>query len=165
VNERFFLNVCGTGFDVTVLDYAEDEKERHRGLTPYFIGLIKAISHYRSLHLTITADGVKENGLFLICSIANGRYIGGGIPICPAADIKDGKLDLVMIKGIRRWRIPFYLPGLMMSKDLTFRITKHRRVDSVRIEGKDLRINIDGDIVSLREAEFRINPASLNLIR
>ena len=165
VNERFFLNVCGTGFDVTVLDYAEDEKERHRGLTPYFIGLIKAISHYRSLHLTITADGVKENGLFLICSIANGRYIGGGIPICPAADIKDGKLDLVMIKGIRRWRIPFYLPGLMMSKDLTFRITKHRRVDSVRIEGKDLRINIDGDIISLREAEFRINPASLNLIR
>ena len=28
VNERFFLNVCGTGFDVTVLDYAESEKEK-----------------------------------------------------------------------------------------------------------------------------------------
>ena len=36
VNDRLFLNVCGTGFDVTVLDYAESEKEKHRGLTPYF---------------------------------------------------------------------------------------------------------------------------------
>lgn len=165
VNDRFFLNVCGTGFDVTVLDYAENEKEKHRGLTPYFIGLIKAIFHYRSVHLSVTTDGEKEDGQYLICSIANGRFIGGGIPICPAADIKDGKLDLVLIKGIGRWRIPFYLPGLMMSRDLKFGITRHRKADTVLIEGQNMRINIDGDIVSMSGAEFRIRPASLILIR
>lgn len=165
VNDRFFLNVCGTGFDVTVLDYAESEKEKHRGLTPYFIGLVKAISHYKSVQLSVTADGDREEGRFLICSIANGRFIGGGIPICPAADIRDGLLDLVLINNVHRWQIPFYLPGLMMSKDLKFRITKHRKVKTVLIEGKGLRINIDGDIVSMSRAEFRVNPSSLVLIR
>ena len=165
VNEKFFLNVCGTGFDVTVLDYAESEKEKHRGLTPYLIGLFKAISHYRSVHLTLTADGKKAEGQYLICSIANGRYIGGGIPICPEADIGDRKLDLVLIKNVRRWQIPFYLPGLMMSRDLKFRITSHERVDTVLIEGTDMRINIDGDIMPMSKAEFRINPGSLLLIR
>ena len=165
VNGQFFLNVCGTGFDVTVLDYAEKEKARHRGLTPYFIGLIKAISHYKSILLTLTTDGVTESGQYLICSIANGRYIGGGIPICPVADIRDGKLDLILIRNIPRWQIPFYLPGLMMSRDLKFRITCHRIADSVMIKGKDLRINIDGDIRSMSHAEFRISPASLFLIR
>ena len=165
VNDRFFLNVCGTGFDVTVLDYAESEKEKHRGLTPYFIGLIKAIFHYNSVRLSLTADGRKEDGQFLICSIANGKYIGGGIPICPDADIRDGYLDLVMIRSISRWQIPFYLPGLMMSRDLKFKITRHRKVSEVLIEGKDLRINIDGDIISMSRADFRINPGSLLLIR
>ena len=165
VNEILFLNVCGTGFDVTVLDFAESEKEKHRGLTPYFLGLIKAIFHYRSVCLTLTADGENEKGHYLICSIANGRYIGGGIPICPAADIEDGKLDLVMIRNVRRWQIPFYLPGLMMSRDLKFRITRHRKVSSVLIEGTNMRINIDGDIRSMSHAEFRIRPASLVLIR
>ena len=165
VNERFFLNVCGTGFDVTVLDYAEGEKEKHRGLTPYFIGLIKAIFHYRSVSLSVKADTETENGRYLICSIANGCYIGGGIPICPRADIQDGFLDLVLIRNIRRWQIPFYLPGLMMSKALNFRITRHRKVKRVMIEGSDLRINIDGDIVSMSSADFRIRPASLILIR
>ena len=165
VNERFFLNVCGTGFDVTVLDYAENEKKKHRGMTPYFLGLIKSIFHYESVSLTLTSDGVKEEGQYLICSIANGRFIGGGIPICPEADICDGCLDLVLIRSVKRWQIPFYLPGLMLSRDLKFRITKHKKVSEVLIEGKDLRINIDGDIVSMSRADFRINPGSLLMIR
>ncbi len=165
VNDRFFLNVCGTGFDVTVLDYAESEKEKHRGLTPYFLGLIKAITHYKSVQLAVTADGEKEEGAYLVCSIANGRFIGGGIPICPAADVQDGFLNLVLIQSVHRWQIPFYLPGLMMSRDLKFRISKHRKVKTVLIEGKDLRINIDGDIQPMDRAEFRIRPASLMLIR
>ena len=165
VNERFFLNVCGTGFDVTVLDYAETEKKKHRGMTPYLLGLVKAIFHYKSVDLSVTSDGVQEKGRYLVCSIANGKYIGGGIPICPEADIGDGMLDLVMIRGIRRWRIPFYLPGLMMSRDLKFGITCHRKAETVVIEGKDLRINIDGDILTMARAEFRINPGSLLLIR
>ena len=165
VNDRFFLNVCGTGFDVTVLDYAESEKEKHRGLTPYLLGLLKAIAHYKSVQLAVTADGEKEEGAYLVCSIANGRFIGGGIPICPAADVQDGFLNLVLIQSVHRWQIPFYLPGLMMSRDLKFRITKHRKVKSVLIEGTNLRINIDGDIQPMDRAEFRINPASLLLIR
>lgn len=165
VNDRFFLNVCGTGFDVTVLDYAESLKEKHRGLTPYFLGLLKAIAHYRSVRLKVTADGETEEGKYLVCSIANGRYIGGGIPICPAADPADGKLDLVLIQHRARWQIPFYLPGLMLSRDLKFRITSHRRVSSVLIEGENLRINIDGDIQSMDRVEFTLKPASLRLIR
>ena len=98
VNYQFFLNVCGTGFDVTVLDYAESLKDKHRGLTPYLIGLLKAIRHYESVKLKVTADGKTEEGRYLVCSIANGRYIGGGIPICPEANPADGKLNLVLIK-------------------------------------------------------------------
>lgn len=165
VNDRFFLNVCGTGFDVTVLDFAENEKKKHRGLTPYFLGLIKAIFHYRSIHLNITADNFSEEGNYLICSIANGRFIGGGIPICPAADIQDNKLDLVLIRGIHRWQIPFYLPGLMMKKALHFRITRHITVSEIIIKGENMRINIDGDIQSMNDVVFRINPSSLLLIR
>ena len=164
VNGEFFLNVCGTGFDVTVLDYAEKNKAKTRGLTPYFLGLLEAIFHYRPLRLTVTRDGKRETIDALICSVANGQYIGGGIPICPAADPTDGLIDLVLIKGIPRWRIPFYLPGLMMSGALRFRITRHETVQKVLVEGNGLRVNIDGDIRSMEKAEFAVHPGSLMLI-
>lgn len=165
VNGEFFLNVCGTGFDVTVLDYAEAEKAKHRGLTPYLLGLVKANFHYRSVRLKITDETGVTEGRFLVCTVANGRYIGGGIPICPAADPSDGLLDLVLVRHVPRRRIPLYLPGLMMGRDLTFRITTHRRVRSVTFEGEKLRVNIDGEIRTMDGAEFRIRPGTLRLIR
>ena len=165
LNEGSFLNVCGTGFDVTVLDYAESLKSKYRGLTPYFLGLLKAIFHYQPVHLKLTADGETEEGDYLICSVANGRYIGGGIPICPAAKVNDGKLDLALVRNVPRRRIPLYLPGLMMGKVLGFRITRHRLVDSVSFEGEGLRVNVDGEIFSMDHAGFGIRPGVLNLIK
>lgn len=164
INGSFFLNVCGTGFDVTVLECAEEKKKKHRGLMPYFLGLLQAIRVYAPSELQISFNSREENGEYLVCSIANGKIIGGGIPICPAADVHDGMLDLVMIRNVPRWRIPFYLPGLMLSKDLTFRITEHVRTKEVTIRGHGLKFNIDGEIRRLDEAQFVVRPESLLLI-
>ena len=164
INGEFFLNVCGTGFDVTVLECAEEKKKKHRGLTPYLLGLLQAIRVFEPVELTIEHDGETNEGEFLVCSIANGKIIGGGIPICPDADVHDGKLNLVMIDAVPRWKIPFYLPGLMMKKDLKFKITKHVTTAKVAVRGKGLKFNIDGEIKRLGDAEFVIRPGSLMLI-
>ena len=164
LNDECFLNVCGTGFDVTVLECADDKKKKHRGLTPYFLGLLQAIRIFEPVDLQISHDGQSADGEYLICSVANGRCIGGGIPICPDANPSDGKLNLVMIRKVPRWKIPFYLPGLMLSRDLTFRITSHLLTESVTIRGKGLRFNIDGEIRRIDEAHFQIHPGSLLLI-
>lgn len=164
LNDEFFLNVCGTGFDVTVLECADDKKKKYRGLTPYFLGLLQAIRIFDPVNLQISYDGTPADGEYLICSVANGRYIGGGIPICPDADPADGKLNLVMIRKLPRWKIPFYLPGLMLSRALKFKITSHQLAESVIIRGKGLRFNIDGEIRRMDEACFMIHPRSLLLI-
>ncbi len=165
VNDKTFLNVAGTGFDVTVLDYAESLKSKFRGLTPYLLGLLKAIAHYRAVSLKISIDGKKEEGKYLICSIANGRYFGGGIPICPAAKADDNRFDVVLVQDVPRWRIPFYLPGLMRGKILTFGIARHLLAENVILEGKGMRINTDGETAPKDRAEFSILKGTLMLIR
>ena len=165
VNGDLFLNVCGTGFDVQVLDHAESYKSRYRGLLPYFLGLLKAIAHYQPVHLKLKSEGIEEEGDYLVCSVANGRYIGGGIPICPAADISDGKLDLVLVENVSKGRLPFYLPGLMMSRILKFGITRHLLADEVSFEGRGIRVNVDGEILPMDRAVFRVQKGALRLIR
>ncbi len=164
LNDGSFLNVCGTGFDVTVLDNAESFKSRYRGLFPYLLGLLKAIFSYRPVHLKLTVDGEPEEGDYLICSVANGRFIGGGIPICPAAEISDGLLDLVLVENVPRRKIPLYLPGLMMGKVLDFKCTRHRLVREVSFEGQGLRVNVDGEILSMDSVHFGIREKALRLI-
>ena len=165
LNEGSFLNVGGTGFDVTVLDFAESLKQRYKGLTPYFLGLLKAITHYKPVHLKLEIDGKKEEGEYLICSVSNGRFFGGGIPICPVAELEDGKLDVILVENVPRRKIPFYLPGLMMGKILKYRVARHILAEEVRLEGKNMRVNADGEIFSMDQVTFGIRKKVLKLIR
>ncbi len=164
INGRPFLNVCGTGFDVSVLDHTEKHKKHMRGLLPYLLGLIGAIFGNKPIRISVARDGGEpKEETVLICSIANGRFIGGGIPICPAADPGDGLFDLVTVAHVPRWKIPFYLPGLMGAKILKFGITHHETVKSVVIRSEGMRVQIDGEIVSMDEAEIRVQAGALRV--
>lgn len=163
MNERLFLNVCGTGFDVTVLEQTVSAKRYCRGLLPYLVGLVRGIFHYRPVHVRLTVDGETREEEVLVCSVANGRYIGGGIPICPAAQPDDGLLDLVVVEKKPRWQIPFYLPALMMGRILRLRVTSHIRCRTVRIVSPGMRLNVDGEVFSMDEAAFRVMPGRLML--
>lgn len=168
VNDLLFANECGAGFDVTVLDYANKYREKLKGSISYLMGVVKAIFCHQSSPMVIEADGKPVfNGKCLVFSVANGKYIGGGLPISPEADVESGKLELIVLQDCPRPRMLFqYLPGLLGGKILKFKDTVvHRRVDAVKVRspipGERLRINIDGEIRDMEECEFTILPHSL----
>ena len=163
LNERLFLNVCGTGFDVTVLDYTLSAKKYCRGILPYLVGLVRGIAHYKPVHVRFTADGHTEERELLICSVANGRFIGGGIPICPDAAADDGLLDLVVVEHKPRWVLPFLVPSLLMGRVLKFPFTTHKRCTSVEIVSEGMRLNVDGEILPMSTAKFSVMPGVLSL--
>ena len=166
INGTLFANECGAGFDVAVLDYARPVKKYLRGLLPYLWGVLQAIFRYRCLPMEIEADGKPVfSGSCLVVSVANGRYIGGGIPISPAADLQSGKLELIVLRSCSRLRMIRYLPGLLSGKILRFQDTVvHCRADRVTVRPiggiESLRVNIDGEIHPLSHCEFSLHPAS-----
>lgn len=158
-----FLNVCGTGFDVTVLDYMQAAKKHFRGLLPYMIGLLRGIVHHKPVHVRFVVDGKAQEKDVLLCSVANGRFIGGGIPVCPDAAPDDGLLDAVIVENRPRWQIPFYLPGLMMGKIDRFKVTTHVRCRNMQVVSKGMRLNVDGEIFQLDSVDFSVLPGKLLL--
>lgn len=163
LNQRMFLNVCGTGFDVQTLEYTLAAKKYARGILPYLIGLVRTIFSYKPVHVSFTVDGDTQERDVLLCSIANGQFIGGGIPVCPDARPDDGLMDMVIVETKPRWKIPFYLPGLLMGRIDKFKITTHKRCNAMIIESKGMKLNVDGEILTMDRAEFQIMPGKLML--
>lgn len=163
INDRHFLNVCGTGFDVTVLEQMERLSSKMRGLLPYLIGVLRAIAVFKPIHVRYTMNGMTEERDVLICAVANGRFIGGGIPICPKAEVNDHLLDVVIVDSVPRWRVPFYLPGLLMGKVLDFGITRHVRCEAISVESKRMSLQIDGEIFHMDRADFAVQPGVLQM--
>lgn len=156
LNERFFLNECGTGFDVMVLDFAEQVKNRLHGMLPYLYGVVRAVAAFRPIPMHIEiGDEVVLDGSYMVCAIGNGSFIGGGIPIVPSADLTDGLLDVLVVDAVPRWRIPFYLPALLKGTLHTKKSVTHRYlVPRCVLKCEHMRLNIDGEILPMDEARF-----------
>lgn len=164
MNDSFFINVCGTGFDVMVLDYAVQATKFCRGIWPYLYGVLRAIKNFKpiSMHIEIDDETVLD-GKYLLCSIANGKFIGGGIPIAPVADVADGLFDIVVVDAVPRWKIPFYLPGLLSGKLLHYKVAKHYRASKCVLASKGMRLNVDGEILPVESTFFTCQRDALKI--
>ncbi len=164
MNDRFFMNVCGAGFDVMVLDYALDAKKRLSGIWPYLYGVIRAIKTFKPFQMHIEVDeNTVLDGKYMICSIANGRYIGGGIPIAPLADVTDGVFDVFVVDAVPRWKIPFYLPSLMMGKLYKHKIAHRYLSPACALASPGMRLNLDGEILPIEDTRFTCETDALLL--
>ena len=102
-------------------------------------------------------------GDYLLCVFANGQYIGGGIPVAPLADPGDGKIDVKVVDALPRWKIPFYLPAMLMGKIHEKKITHRYLVENGTLKCANMRLNLDGEIIPMGDCRFVCEKDSLLL--
>jgi diacylglycerol kinase (ATP) len=104
VEDTFFLNSCGFGFDVAVLQGLGDVRWL-RGNAVYLYTALTQLLRFRGLHVTVESTVLaRKRALHMMVLIANGPYFGGGLPIAPTASVTDGELDAIAVHDVRAIR-------------------------------------------------------------
>jgi diacylglycerol kinase (ATP) len=101
IEDVFFLNSCGFGFDVAVLEGVE-RTSWLRGNSVYLYTALRQILGYRGIRLALESQSAFDLHLLLV--IANTPHFGGMFRIAPDASIVDGMLDAIAIADIRPLR-------------------------------------------------------------
>lgn len=166
LNDKAFLNVCGTGIDVSVLEYANQCRKYIKGNLSYIAGLFLAITKHKSNKVKIKIDDNLEiEDKFVICSVGNGRYIGGGIPITQHADVDDSYFDIIMLQDVARLAIPFYLFQLMRGTILRYNKVNYYRAKKLEITSNTpIQFEADGEVSKLSTATIRLLAKAINIV-
>jgi diacylglycerol kinase (ATP) len=97
IENRYFLNVTGFGFDIAVLDDLENIPMLTGDLL-YLGAALRQLFRFRGLTIDITTAAVARGArAHLMLIIANGKNFGGMFKIAPDARIDDGMLDAISI--------------------------------------------------------------------
>lgn len=99
VEETYFLNCCGFGFDVAVLQEL-DRTRWLRGSSVYIWAALKQLFSYRGFEVAIGSGDNVSRDFHMMLVIANGPFFGGTFQIAPSASLNDGMLDAVSILGL-----------------------------------------------------------------
>lgn len=166
VNDQFFINVSGVGFDGYISNLIKNKSKR--GMALYFFKMLKAVFNYKSEYYSINIDGKEfvKNKKYYCVAIANASIYGYQFHIAPQASLQDGLLDVVFIKEVSLIKqilsLPNYFTGntnkinhITIVKAKSLEIKSDQQID-YHYDGEGNRINA---ILS-----YKINPMSLKVI-
>jgi len=163
-NNKCFFNLAGMGFDAHLSSaFSRDKK---RGLAGYVKLGFQEVFNYKPEQYLIDIDGKKYSRKAFAVSIANSSQYGNDVYISPNASVKDGLLDVCIIKPFSILKLPMLsyimLKGTAETSDMieiirgkNIKITREH-AGPVHVDGEPLQMNAD--------IEVSINPLSLKVI-
>ena len=172
VGERYSINVTNFGFDTTVAITINKEREKtgHGNKNAYTKGVVTALIKSMKNIGTVYADGVKlnESGKFLLCTVANGQYVGGSFKCAPRARTDDGYMEVCLIRPISRLRfvkiLKPYTDGEHLDREDMSDIVTYRKAKKVEVEApKGFAYSLDGEIIYENKFSISILPKALRL--
>ena len=166
MNDRYFGNGVGIGFDAKVSRIAADLSWPIGDLI-YLVAVFRAMADgIITPHMKIVADDYTWDGPLTLANISNGSWIGGMFHIAPMADHADGILDLLIVAPVSGPRILRLLPKLMQGSHMNEPEISRVGVRKLQITvSAPVPSHMDGEIMPLGTSfDIEILPGVLALI-
>lgn len=171
VGDKYSNNVVNFGFDTTVAITINKQREKtgHGGKSAYTKGIVTALLKSMKNKCKVRADGevLNPDGRLLLCTLANGQYVGGSFKCAPRAELDDGLIEVCLIKPISRLRfvkiLGTYTEGKHLDDESMQDIVVYRQAKKVEIVAPEgFAYSLDGEIIYENRFTVEIAPKAVN---
>ncbi|MGW0604745.1 diacylglycerol kinase [Streptomyces sp. NPDC002640] len=144
-NGRWFGTVIATGFDSRV----NDRGNRMRlpvGRFRYDLAILAELAAFRPLPYRMTLDGGATRDVeATLIAVGNGSSYGGGMRICPGADLRDGLFDVTVVGGCGRSTLLKVFPKVYQGTHVDHPVVTTHRAARIELVAQDLTAYVDGE--------------------
>ncbi len=169
VGDRWAVNAFHFGLDAAVAKTMNDVKTKPiiGGKRAYPTGVAKALLCNMRTWCRMTVDGeVLHEGNMLLCTVANGQYVGGSYRCAPRSLSDDGLAEICLVRPVSRIRflslMNAYKAGEHLDDPRFHRVIRYRRGKVIEVEGKPgFTVSLDGEIVKGTSFRVEVIPGGL----
>jgi len=163
-NNLSYVCTAGVGFDAEVGKVFAQSK--NRGLLQYLISSLKVYIKMKPVDYKFVIDGTEMTQKAFDVTFANAGQFGNNAYISPVADLRDGLIDLVVMRPF-----PWYMSAVLGFQLFTKRLHKSRYVKIYKCKNVVLErteagcAHFDGEpVVADKRIEVSITPLALNVL-
>lgn len=165
LNGNPFGNVGGAGFDSAVVAFATGHGCKLPGTLCYYINVFRAVLTFKPIHMRVTVDDHTHEGMYTMCTVANGRDFGGGMRIAPDAEVDNGFLDVCLIENLSAMRLLRQFPSVYRGKHVEMPEVTMLRGKKVVIDSDEpTPLNYDGDFAGNTPGVFEVGKLSIEIL-
>ena len=172
VNGRYAVNMVNIGFDCEVVAKAAEWKKKPlvSGLGAYLMGIATMLAKPMGTPMAFRwGDGTTMTGKFLLCTIANGSFCGGGFCSSPQAALDDGRMDVGIVRMISRGKfirlLPKYKAGTYLDTKVGQEKVVYEKCSNLELAvSQPTNLSMDGEISQFTYLKAEIVPRAFRFI-
>jgi diacylglycerol kinase (ATP) len=163
---RYFVNVSAGGFSGIVHEKLTPKIKRAWGPLAYIRSAAAALPELHAYRTDLVFDDEERLSVDLYnVIIGNGRFVAGGLPIAPDADLRDGQLDVVLIPKRPAAEMALLAAEILLGKHLSSNAIIFRRAKKIAVRSRPgMWFNVDGELVGNEPAVFQVVPRALKFV-
>jgi diacylglycerol kinase (ATP) len=159
----WFGAVLGAGFDAIVNERA-NAMRWPKGPIRYDIAVLAELFRLAPRRYTMTLDGVTVEQDAVLVAVANAASYGGGMRMCPDADITDGLLDVLVAGPLSRTTLLRLQPRVHKGTHVGHRAIRTYRARTVEVAADGITAYADGERICPLPITVTAVPAALTLL-
>jgi diacylglycerol kinase (ATP) len=159
-----FANVASAGISGAIAQRANESSKALGGKVSYYWATLAVFIGWQTGEMRVEVDGESRSGRMIDAMVCNGRYLGGGMMMCPEAEPDDGVFDVMLIGDVTKRDLLFVLPKTYRGKHLPHPRLELLRGRVVTVDSDEpLPIELDGEQPGTTPARFEVRPRALRL--
>jgi diacylglycerol kinase (ATP) len=162
--EAWFFNAAGVGMSGAVAKRTNESTKALGGKVSYLWSTLAVFARWRNTEVRVSVDGEIRGGRMNEIVVANGRYLGGGMMLCPEASPDDGLFDVLLIGDITKRDLVQTLPKIYRGTHLPHPKAELLRGTVVSVDSdQPLPVQLDGEQPGTTPVRFELVPRALRL--
>jgi diacylglycerol kinase (ATP) len=162
--ESIFANIASAGMSGAIAQRANETTKALGGKVSYAWATFAVFARWKTSEVRVTVGDEVRTGRMHDVVVANGRYFGGGMMMCPEAEPDDGLFDVLLIGDLTKRDLLLTLPKTYRGKHLPHPKAEVLRGAVVELETPEpLPVELDGEQPGTTPARFEVVPQALRL--
>ena len=159
-----FANVASAGMSGAIAKRANETSKALGGKASYLWATFAVFSGWEATEIEVVVDDERRTGRMFDVVVANGRFFGGGLQICPEAQPDDGVFDVLTIGDVTKRDLVQTMPKMYRGTHLPHPKAELLRGSSVTVTSETpLPIELDGEQPGTTPGTFEVAAAALRL--
>ena len=163
VDQRWFMGVLSTGFDSSVNERA-NRMSWPPGQAKYLAGILAELGSFQPISYRVLIDGTEQVDEGMLVCVGNGSRYGGGMRVCPQAQVDDGVLDLTWLARVPKTTFLRVFPTVFRGTHVRHPAVRTFRGRLIEIHGPGQIAYADGERIGPLPVEVEVVPEALRVL-
>lgn len=158
-----YLGVLGAGFD-SIVNARANTLRFPPGTAKYVRAMLAELGRFRPIDYRLELDDEVLAVRGMLIAVGNGSTYGGGMRVCPGADVRDGKAEILIVGELPKLQFLRLFPKVFSGAHVNHPVTTVRTSRALTLHAPGQTAWADGEYLGTMPVRLEVEANALQVV-